>query len=114
MQTTAYYFAKIGFSSNANGPDRAGGTVRIYAQCRQCRQCIQCEKVHTLLGDHLLYSQKRLDALTRVLLGHKEALWPKKLEISHASQILTNNFQILVLSQLSNYYCNAKGHNCRT
>ena len=58
--------------------------------------------------------KKRLDALTRVLLGHKEALWPKKLEISHASQILTNDFQILVLSQLSNYYCNAKGHNCRT
>ena len=29
----------------------------------------------------------------------------KKLEISHASQILTNERQILVLSQLSNYYC---------
>ena len=31
----------------------------------------------------------------RVLLGYDEALWPKKLVISHASQILTNNRQIL-------------------
>ena len=30
----------------------------------------------------------------------------KKKEISHASQILTNDRQILVLSQLSNYYGN--------
>ena len=29
------------------------------------------------------------------------------MEISHASQILTNNCQILVLSLLSNYYCNS-------
>ena len=29
----------------------------------------------------------------------------KKLEISYASQILTNEHQTLVLSQLSNYYC---------
>ena len=32
------------------------------------------------------------------LLGYEEALWAKKLEISHASQILTNDHQILVLS----------------
>ena len=30
----------------------------------------------------------------------------KKLEISHASQVLTHEPQILVLSQLCNYYCN--------
>ena len=34
-----------------------------------------------------------------------EETWPKKLEISHASQILTNDRQSLVLSYLSNYYC---------
>jgi hypothetical protein len=34
----------------------------------------------------------------KILLGYEEALWPKKLEISHASQILTKNLQILVLS----------------
>ena len=28
----------------------------------------------------------------------------KKLEISHTSQILTNDCQILILSELSNYY----------
>ena len=49
--------------------------------------------------------------ISKILLGYEEAIWPKILEIS---QILTNDFQILVLSQLSNYYCNAKGHNCRT
>ena len=32
----------------------------------------------------------------------------KKLEKSHASQILTNDCQILVLSYLSNYYCNSQ------
>ena len=36
--------------------------------------------------------------LSIILLAHEEALWPKKLEISHASQILTNKHQILVLS----------------
>ena len=36
--------------------------------------------------------------ISKILLGYKEALWPKKLEISHASQILTNDRQILVLS----------------
>ena len=41
----------------------------------------------------------------RILLGYKEALWPKKMEISHASQILTQEPQILVLSYLTNYYC---------
>ena len=30
--------------------------------------------------------------------GYEEALWPKILEISHASQILTHEPQILVLS----------------
>ena len=34
------------------------------------------------------------------LLGYEEALWPKTLEISHASQILTNEPQILILSYL--------------
>ena len=33
-----------------------------------------------------------------VLLGYEEAFWPKKLEISYASQILTNDRQILSLS----------------
>ena len=35
----------------------------------------------------------------------KKHLAKKKLEISHASQILTNEPQILFLSQLFNYYC---------
>ena len=30
------------------------------------------------------------------MIGYEEALWLKKLEISHASQILTNEHQILV------------------
>ena len=34
----------------------------------------------------------------KILLGYEEALWPKKLEISQTSQILTNDRQILVLS----------------
>ena len=38
--------------------------------------------------------------LSKILSGYEEALWPKKLEISHASQILTNDCQILVLSYL--------------
>ena len=40
------------------------------------------------------------DALlvSKILLGYEEALWAKKLVISHASQILTNDCQILVLS----------------
>jgi hypothetical protein len=41
----------------------------------------------------------------KILLGYEEALWLKKLEISHASQILTNNHQIFVLPYLSNYCC---------
>ena len=36
---------------------------------------------------------------SKILLSYKEALWPEKL----ASQILTNDRQILVLSQLSNH-----------
>ena len=32
-----------------------------------------------------------------MILGYEEALWPKKLMISLASQILTNDHQILVL-----------------
>ena len=35
---------------------------------------------------------------SKILLGYKEALWPKKLEKSQASQVLTNDHQILVLS----------------
>ena len=41
--------------------------------------------------------------VSEILLGYEEALWSKKLEISRASQILINDHQILVLSQLSNY-----------
>ena len=37
--------------------------------------------------------------VSKILLGYEEALWPKKLEISHASQILTNDCQILILSK---------------
>ena len=36
--------------------------------------------------------------VSEIFLGYEEALWPKKLEISHASQILTNEHQLLVLS----------------
>jgi hypothetical protein len=36
--------------------------------------------------------------VSKGLLGYEEAFWPKKLEISHASQIWTNEQQILVLS----------------
>jgi hypothetical protein len=32
--------------------------------------------------------------VSKILLGYEEALWPKTLEISHASQILTNQRQI--------------------
>ena len=32
--------------------------------------------------------------VSKILLGYEEALWPKKLEISHASQFLTNERQI--------------------
>ena len=48
----------------------------------------EAEKIQT--GDILLVST--------ILLGYEEALWPTKLEINHASQILTNARQILVLS----------------
>ena len=43
--------------------------------------------------------------VSKILLGYEEALWPKKLEINHASQILTNDCQIMVLSKLSNHHC---------
>jgi hypothetical protein len=36
--------------------------------------------------------------VAKILLGYGEAVWPKKLEISHASQILTNDRQMLALS----------------
>ena len=39
--------------------------------------------------------------VAKILINYDEALWPNKLEIRHACQILTNNRQILVLSQLS-------------
>ena len=32
--------------------------------------------------------------VSKILLGYEKALWPKKLEISQASQILTNDRQI--------------------
>ena len=35
--------------------------------------------------------------VSKIFLGYEEALWPKKLELSHASQILTNDRQILFL-----------------
>ena len=41
--------------------------------------------------------------VSKIILGYEEALWSKKLEISHASQILTKDRQILVISYLSNY-----------
>ena len=40
-----------------------------------------------------------------MLLGYGEASRTKKVDLSHASQILTNDRQILVLSMLSNHYC---------
>ena len=41
-----------------------------------------------------------LDVLlgSKIVLGYEEALWPKELEISHVSQILTHEPQIWVLS----------------
>jgi hypothetical protein len=36
--------------------------------------------------------------VSKTFLGYEEALWLKKLEICHASQILTNDRQILVLT----------------
>ena len=42
---------------------------------------------------------------SKIVLGYEEALWPKKLETSHGSLILTNNCQILNLSLFCNYYC---------
>ena len=32
--------------------------------------------------------------VSKILIDYKEALWSKELEISHASQILTNDCQI--------------------
>ena len=43
--------------------------------------------------------------VSKILLGYEEALGSKKLEISHASQILKNDHPILVLSYLSKNYC---------
>ena len=48
------------------------------------------EKKPPLANDVLLVS--------KILLDYEEALWPEKLEICHASQILTNQHQILFLS----------------
>ena len=36
--------------------------------------------------------------VSKMLLGYEEALRTKKVDISHVSQILTNDHQILVLS----------------
>ena len=46
-------------------------------------------------------------------LGYEEALWSKKLEISHVSQNLKNDRQILVLSKLSYYYCTKSKKNVK-
>ena len=35
--------------------------------------------------------------VSKTFLGYEEALWPKKLDVSHASQILINELQIFVL-----------------
>ena len=48
--------------------------------------------------------------VSKTLLGYEETLWSKKLEISHSSQVLTNDRQILILSKLSNLYCSSKEH----
>jgi hypothetical protein len=48
-----------------------------------------------------MYQSKLANAVllvSKMLLGYKAALWSKKLEISHANQILTKDCQILVLS----------------
>jgi hypothetical protein len=49
------------------------------------------------LGD-LLKKEGMFLKVSKGLLGYEEALWSKKLEINHASQILTNELQIFVLS----------------
>ena len=46
--------------------------------------------------------------VSKILLRYEEALRPRTLEISHVSQILTHEPQILVLSLLFNYYWTAK------
>ena len=46
--------------------------------------------------------------VSKILLGYEEAVWSKKLEINHASQILTNERQILVLSLLLSFNESAK------
>jgi hypothetical protein len=38
--------------------------------------------------------------VSKILLGYEEALWPKKLEISHAGQILTNNHHSYLITTL--------------
>ena len=43
-------------------------------------------------------SYKIMFFVSEILFGYEEALWHKKLEISNASQILTNDRQILVVS----------------
>ena len=78
MQTTAYYFAKIGFSSNANGPDHAGGSENL---CTVQAVHTALESSQTFGRSPTLFAKSGwMDALTRVLLGHKEELWPKKLK----------------------------------
>ena len=52
----------------------------------------------------LLRNSLHQTLVSKILLGYEESLWPRKLEISNASQILTHEPQILVLSQSSNYY----------
>ena len=47
------------------------------------------------INDHL---ESDFLLVSEILLGYEEASWAKKLEISYASQILTNDRQILSLS----------------
>ena len=64
-------------------PEQVWTFLSVYLAKKKCGQC-------TLVNDVLLVS--------KILLGYEEALWPKKLEISHANQILRHEPQILVLS----------------
>ena len=44
--------------------------------------------------------------VSNIRLGYEKALWPKKLEISHASQILTKDSQILSYKGLIDFVSN--------
>ena len=61
--------------------------------CFHYREDLQC--INELLKNDFVW-------ISKIIVGYEEALWSKKLEISLSSQILTNDRQILVLSQLCN------------